>query len=1019
MVLRSLFILISLTVTISCNNATKGEVSEKLSGSSGTVEIPSDNDTTLLTTNPTAFDFGAIVLNNTSSKIVTLSNSGGNDISLGSISLSGHASYAESNNCPASISPGETCEVTVSFTPTSSSTVSTLLIINYNSGSQKAISFLGRGGSNLVFNGIDSISGVGASSATLNWSAATGGSVSSYQVQRLVGSDWTVIATLSNLTTYYINNGLSPGTVYSWRVYALDSFGVPDGNTVVKTAATQTVAFEAIDPSDLIIDEQSTTNITLDCSDSGGNTPAYSLLSVSDSDAGCSLTGDQLSCTPANKTGHSDWSATINLRCSIDGVDIDYSPTLTVNDYSRPPVLTVPSDRVYPNPITPGVLVNLNSGATDADGDTITYSCTVQSVGQLATHKYYTPAGTNCDNLKAFKNSTADFNESTGTLTWTPSRDQILSYKFTITASDGYGGSAQDDFTVSAGVGFNPTASEAPILALDANFADSKTGPAVASQATTWADLGGSDIHATINGTGDNSSDHWQGDGSASSPNRLVLDGVNDYLEINADAITAQIDTYIFFRIPSSAPDGVHVIASVAELYGLAYVKGAGENRFYYTSYSDNTFNAYSAVDSIKTDTWYKLLLSDETGFNQVNDGRHVIRFYEGIGNAPQLTLVTNTRWDPQTGAGEHNFYLGHKPAALGFGTGPLASGTDLYGNLEIFSLRIYPRGYPSSNGGNDEYWASKMSSYVYEQFSSSDLGDTVLPSFSYALDPKNSQINGYSYLPLDEGTECNPTNFYFWNIVNDEIYNYDWRILAASGFSNPSCSSTTSGWLGNGTPLNPYRIAFDGIDDWLQNNYSNGYPRYFHFSPDTLANSFDLWIRSRDGENTEVAGGFGPAPFITYDNAAGNNRTAIALLDNGDGTSTVQLHFHNTNETVDITDTGITVTNDSWHHLALTASASGTIKLYKNGSLGYTNTNLLTDSTFIDDAACSSAGRRCYKLNFGGTISSRAGVFQNGYFSGDLGLYRAYHAHELSSDEVLFNCNNDKARFSGATCSP
>jgi len=46
-------------------------------------------------------------------------------------------------------------------------------------------------------------------------SNATGGSVSAYQVQRKISGTWTVIASLANTVDYYINTGLTPGTVYS------------------------------------------------------------------------------------------------------------------------------------------------------------------------------------------------------------------------------------------------------------------------------------------------------------------------------------------------------------------------------------------------------------------------------------------------------------------------------------------------------------------------------------------------------------------------------------------------------------------------------------------------------------------------------------------------------------------------------------------------------------------------------------------------------------------------------------
>ena len=74
----------------------------------------------VVTLSPTSIDFGDQVVGSTTTKTVTLSNTGTSDLTI--TSISGAVSpYTESDNCPRSpstISPGGSCTITVTFAPT-------------------------------------------------------------------------------------------------------------------------------------------------------------------------------------------------------------------------------------------------------------------------------------------------------------------------------------------------------------------------------------------------------------------------------------------------------------------------------------------------------------------------------------------------------------------------------------------------------------------------------------------------------------------------------------------------------------------------------------------------------------------------------------------------------------------------------------------------------------------------------------------------------------------------------------
>lgn len=265
--------------------------------------------------------------------------------------------------------------------------------------------------------------------------------------------------------------------------------------------------------------------------------------------------------------------------------------TFTASSTNTAPSLTVPSDSIYPidGASPPKLAANsaaytFTSSATDANGDTVTYSCVVQTMGLDTTDPNYIAASTNCTSLASFKLvssvlkvSTASF--SGGVLTWWPLTTQRGVYKFTITADDGNSATDTKSFYVTVRENYTTTNLK---VALDASASIDNTGlssiavkPRLDGSAddvlsTAWLGLYNS-TNATLTAVF-NSANPWSGVGTSASPYQIAFNGTNDKFSLSTSLSGMTKMLFSTWVNSSSATSNAKVILSTGGGTGNGFV---------------------------------------------------------------------------------------------------------------------------------------------------------------------------------------------------------------------------------------------------------------------------------------------------------------------------------------------------------------------------------------------------------------------------------------------------------------
>jgi hypothetical protein len=95
------------------------------------------------TLSPTALTFTGGTIGDSSSKTVTVSNTGSSSVDIGGIAMTGDASFVQRNTCGSTVAAGATCTVTVTFSPSAYGIFSSMLVVTESSGAQETVSVTG------------------------------------------------------------------------------------------------------------------------------------------------------------------------------------------------------------------------------------------------------------------------------------------------------------------------------------------------------------------------------------------------------------------------------------------------------------------------------------------------------------------------------------------------------------------------------------------------------------------------------------------------------------------------------------------------------------------------------------------------------------------------------------------------------------------------------------------------------------------------------------------------------------
>ena len=217
-------------------------------------------------------------------------------------------------------------------------------------------------------------------------------------------------------------------------------------------------------------------------------------------------------------------AGSIQVHTTVGGVDGRDTDIMVVSvPGNHAPVIDVSS--------APSTLLQGASGTlatvTDADLDSITLTCTYETLGLDKVDPNFARAGTSCSRLETLKTVNgvtvrSHLALSGSTLTWIPSNTQRGTYKITLNADDGNYPATEQTVTV---VVQENNVSTHLLSELDALFATTASGQSIPSTpyltgaATSWLDLVSGTSTATMSFA---PSKPWRGNGNAGTVRRLM-----------------------------------------------------------------------------------------------------------------------------------------------------------------------------------------------------------------------------------------------------------------------------------------------------------------------------------------------------------------------------------------------------------------------------------------------------------------------------------------------------------------
>jgi Concanavalin A-like lectin/glucanases superfamily len=188
---------------------------------------------------PSPYSFGILQANlGSATQIVSIRNESNRIVYLTSMSGTNLNFTILSTTCLINGSPflpGDSCSVTVNFSPKVSGLLTMGLSFLYGTSAGEGNltasgSLSGTGITPLVFPGIDSVDQIKCSSARVNWTNVAGAS------NYLVFNGSSLLGTALSGTSSTVITGLTPGATYNLKVQATDALGIITANTSTQSA---------------------------------------------------------------------------------------------------------------------------------------------------------------------------------------------------------------------------------------------------------------------------------------------------------------------------------------------------------------------------------------------------------------------------------------------------------------------------------------------------------------------------------------------------------------------------------------------------------------------------------------------------------------------------------------------------------------------------------------------------------------------------------------------------------------
>ncbi|MGA7241995.1 MAG: choice-of-anchor D domain-containing protein [Terracidiphilus sp.] len=177
--------------------------------------------------NATSISFGAVVVNNSTTQTVTLNSSGTAAVTVNSVAVTGSGFSVSAVSLPATLNPGQTVTVTLTFDPSAVGSATGQLSISSNSATNPSVTV--------------GLSGTGnPHQVDLSWQPPSGSSVAitGYNVYRAPGgtSSFAVVNSMDTQTAY-TDSSVQSGLSYNYYVTSVDSAGVESAPSNTTTVA--------------------------------------------------------------------------------------------------------------------------------------------------------------------------------------------------------------------------------------------------------------------------------------------------------------------------------------------------------------------------------------------------------------------------------------------------------------------------------------------------------------------------------------------------------------------------------------------------------------------------------------------------------------------------------------------------------------------------------------------------------------------------------------------------------------